>query len=476
MFSKSFVSIYFLPDRVLLLQLSSNKKRIVKHGQVILPAGLIKNCRIQDQSSLSKVISAAWQKLHIKEKIVGIVIPEFSTFTKYFKIPSLPLSEVDEAVRWQAQEYLPGGSENMVLDWKITKKDESGVEVMTVAVDKKNLTEYIEVVEKAGLFPMKVETPSICLLRYSKKEEGGILTIYKNFGETILVISEGEKIVGTSIQHTENLEEILRSSSKMLNHYSDIEVGKILIGGDGAEQNVEKIFSSLKKEVQIINPKLGGMNVNEVQKNLIPLSLQYEDAEQPSDPTTLNLLPATLVDKYKHERLKNQMWGLTLTITLFVWISFFVTLGSYLFMTQSINDLKNSGQEKRKTLTGIVNPIEEIEAINSISSKVLKIKKATVLPQTILNNVFSAIPAEVSITNYELDLDKGQVRLEGKADKRMTLIQFKSNLEEITDLGEVEIPISSFEKETDLDFSLTFLYLPISSSVREKTIKQVPLQ
>lgn len=474
MFSKSFVSIYFLPDRVLILRLSANKKKIVKHGQVILPAGLIKDYRIQDIHSLSKVLSSSWSKLHIKEKIVGVVIPEFSTFTKYFKIPNLPISEVDEAVRWQAQEYLPGAQESMILDWKITKKSASGIEVLVVAVDKEILSEYIEVIEKAGLFPMKVETPSICLLRYLKKEGGGVLLIYKNFGEIILVLSEGEKIVGTSIQHTDSFDEALRAGSKMLNHYSDTTVEKVVLAGEDIEKNSEKTATVLKRKVIKIDPGLDNVSYEEVQKSLIPLSLQYEDAEQPADPTTLNLLPASLVDKYKFERLKIQTWSLTLTITLFVWISFFVTLASYLFMTQSINDLKAKNSEKENSITSTMNPLEQIESINKISQNVLNIKKITVLPQVLLNGIYLSKPSGLVIQNYDLDLDKGVIRIQGYAVNRITLIQFKENLEKLNDVEGVDIPISSFEEETNLEFNLTFLYKPISSTITEKTQRVSP--
>ena len=473
--SKSFVSIYFLTDRVLILQLSSNKKKIVKRGQVVLPEGLIKDYRVQDADSLSKVLSSAWSKLHIKGKIVGIAIPEFSTFTKYFKLPNLSVSEIDEAVRWQAQEYLPSGSENMILDWKIIEKSSSGVQVMMIAVDKDILSEYIEVVEKAGLFPMKVETPSVCLLRYSKNEDG-VMIIYKNFSEAILVLSEGEKIVGTSIQHTDNYDEILRAASKMMNHYSDVKVERVLLAGEKTEQYLDKAASVLRKKIGMIDPGLDGVEKEEVQKNLIPISMQYEDAEQPSDPTTLNLLPEVLVDKYKLERLKIQAWSLTLTITLFVWISFFVTLGSYLFMTQVITDMKTNESAKSKTITEGMNPLDEIESINALSQNILKIKSVSVPPQKILNDIYSSKLSGVNISGYELDLDRGEIRLWGTSIDRNTLIQFKESLGAIDNLGNVEIPISSFEAETNLEFSLSFQYLPISSTIKERQVRSVPVR
>ena len=467
MFRKSFVSIYFLPDRLLLFQLSHNKRKVTKYGQVILPPGLIKENRIQDIKGLAKVVSSAWQKFHIKEKTVGITLPEFSTFTKYFKLPALSISDLDEAVRWQAQEYLPTTAEKIILDWKITKKEKNGYEVMMVAVEKEVLTEYVATVEEAGLFPLMVETPSICLLRFSKKEEGGVLMIYRDIGEFILVLSEGEKIIGSSTQQTSDFDEVVGVASKMINHYSDTKVTKVLVGGEGSADYIEAVKSTLKTEVSLVDPDLDGISKEDIQKNLIPLSLQYEDPDEPSSPTTLNLLPSTLVEKYKFERLKLQMWSLTLTITLFVWISFFVTLGSYFLMVQNINDLKES-EVPTSLAENTEKNLGEIKSINEVSKRVLEIKKITVVPQVILNYMYTSAPLGVVIGEYDLNLDSGEIRVLGTSADRVTLIQFKENLESVEEIGSVEIPISSFEEETNLDFSLSFLYLPISSTLKEK--------
>lgn len=473
MFRKSFVSIYFLPDRILVFQLSPNKKKVIRHGQIILPEGLIKENRIQTFSTLSKVISSAWQKLHIKEKAVGVILPEFSTFTKLFKLPTLSVSELDEAIRWQAQDYLPTTSENMILDWKIIRKVKSGYEVMVVAVAKEVLTEYVSVCEQAGLFPLMVATPSICLTRYSKKEGGGTLLIYRNFGEFILTLSEGEKIVGTSIQYQSDFSEILKVAQRMINHYGEVKVEKVLVGGDGVEAHLEAISGALKVKATKIDPAVGGLSNEDVQKNLIPLSLQYEETDEPSSPTTLNLLPSRLVAKYKFERLKVQVWSLTLTITLFVWISFFVTMGSYLFMVQNISDLKASNLRVGSDAS-TETFFNDIKSINEVTDKVLEIKKISVLPQTIFNIIYESKPEGVFIDAYELDLDKGEAKVVGRANDRVTLITFKENLEGIEEIGSVQIPISSFEAETNLDFSLSFLYLPISSTVKESVKRVVP--
>ena len=91
-----------------------------------------------------------------------------------------------------------------------------------------------------------------------------------------------------------------------------------------------------------------------------------------------------------------------------------------------------------------------------------------------MNYIYTSAPPGVVIDEYDLDLDKGEIRVLGTSVDRGTLIQFKENLESKEEIDSVEIPISSFESETNLDFSLSFLYLPISSTVKEKARKVSP--
>jgi len=469
MFDKSFVSIYFLSDRILILQLSSNKKKVKKQVHIPLTEGIIKDYRVKKLDLLSKILATSWDKFHITERMVGIIIPEFATFSKCFKLPNLSISEVDEAVKWQAQEYLPNGLESTIVDWKITKRTDSGIEVMTVAVDKGVLSEYIKAVESAGLFPVKVETPSICMLRHAKNENRGVLVIYMNFGESILVVSEGEKIVGTSVQYSDDFDQLLQTASKMLIHYNEVEVNKVLVGG--IDVNLEKVEAVLNRKPQTISLKVDGMTDEDVQRNLIPLSMQYEDAEQPADPATLNLLPTGLVEKYRFEKFNVQAWSITLTITLFVSLSLFVTLGAYLFMSQNISATRNNLEIIEGNVTDYVNPLDEIESVNSVSQNIINIKNASVLPQIVLNQIYLSKPQDIKILKYDLNLDRGEIRLYGISANRKTLIQFKDNLEKLDDVDKVDIPIASFESETNLEFSMTYLYLPISKDVKEKTNK-----
>ena len=131
---KRFVSLVFSPQRVQILQLDSTQKMVKISTAVDLPEGAIQKYQLVDQQPVAALIRQTWRQLGISEKSVGVVIPEFSTFTKTLNLPKeLGEEELDEAVRWQAQAFFPSES-RLVLDWKIIGEKEKVVDILVMAV------------------------------------------------------------------------------------------------------------------------------------------------------------------------------------------------------------------------------------------------------------------------------------------------------------------------------------------------------
>ena len=469
MTKKSFVSIYFSSQKIQILSLSSGKKRVKNVASIDVPAGLIKNYRVYDSNGLSTLLKNSWKKAGVKEKSVGIVIPEFSTFTKNLQIPKLDTKDLDEAVRWQAQEFLPWSPRETILDWKIVKEDKKSVDVLLVAIRKDILAGYVDTVAAAGLYPLVVEIPSLSLARIADPQANGKLILYSNLGEGILVVADGEKILGSSVVPLGNQEELVKTASQIVKHYSQVNIEKVEIGGREVGAGLpKKLQEIVGKKVEWIKHSITGLSNEDTHLYLIPLSLQLKDPSEPVDEHTINLLPPAWVKKYKSNKHKVQIWSATLLITFIVWFSFLAVLGVYLFMQQQITTLKEKGTTGQKVTPQQVEVIAQIKEINTVSDAVLKITSVSYSPQKILNSVYKATLPGITITNYKVDLEVGKVQLRGVSVDRQALLDFKQLLEEQADFSLVDIPISSFEGESDLEFTLEFSYLP---AISKKVIK-----
>lgn len=466
MVKRSFVSVSFASSKKLqIVQLTSDKKKVKKSLSIDLPDGLIRSSKVQDEKVLATLLKGIWKKLSLKEKSVGIIVPESSTFSKLLTLPKLGATELDEAISWQAAEFLPVKRSEVILDWKLIREGKVDTQVLVVAITKDVLRGYVAAIGLAGLFPLVVETPSLSLSRFQEGEKTGVLVVYGNFGDAVLVISEGRRIFGSSVVEITDVDEIVENAMRMVRHYRDVKVAKVVIGGPIVNKDIAKrLQTNLAIPVEWIKTKIGGLEAAKIQEYLIPISLQLKDPARPVDENTVNLLPPGIVKKYDRERLKVQIWSLTLIVSLIVWTSFFTTLGTYLFFGQQIavyeseNVLKLIPPEQAKI-------IEQINEINGVSNDILKITSSTVAPQIIFNAISRAKPSEVSILRYRVDLESGAIEIIGTSATRQALIDLKDALEATTDFSLVQIPLSSFEKETDLQYSAKFTYLPATGKV-----------
>lgn len=462
-FKKKFVSIYISASKLQIVELSGNKKKVQSYFSLDLPVGLISNYKVTNVKALSEALSAIWKKVGLKEKTVALVVPEFSSLIKTFDLPRVDYEELDEAIMWRTADFLPDDLKNFIVDWKIVGEAPDKYQILSASIEKKVLDGYIQAVTSSGLTPMMVVTPSLCLSNLLDEGQEGRLIVYQNVSETLLVISLGRKIVGSSVINPKSIEELVLTIKKMVKYYSPIVPSTIFVGGTSSKQNlVAELQKALEVKTVQITPNISGLTPEQTQEYLISLSSQVKEVNDPSDQNSINLLPLDLVKEYSLKRLKLNIWTLTLFTTLVLWFSFTSTiliyfyLGSKVFINPNPETTSAVSQDQIK----IINQVKET---NTLSQKIIKISSSSNSSEKVLNDIFSAKPNGVKITGYLIDFNSGDISLMGISSERVNLIDFKYKLEENKDFSLVAIPISSFEKEKDFEFEMNFAFLPSKS-------------
>lgn len=469
MTKKGFVSLAFYPNRLQVLQLNSARTKLKKLASANMPQGLIVDHKVRDSSSLAGIIKKLWKDFGIREKSVGIVIPEFSTFTKSLSLPKLDIEEMDEAVRWQSHDFLPLKAQDAVMDWKIVREDEKNYHILTTAIQKTLLAGYVDAVSLAGLYPLVVEIPSLSLARIADGQPGGKLIIYRSFGETVLVVAESETIIGSSVVNTDSFEDVIRTASGLLKHYKHTKIERIFIGGLGFNQSIiTNLQTKLGKKVFWIQTKVQGIDAQGLQEYLVPISMQLKDPAEPLDEKTINLLPPDWAKQYEDKRTQARIWGLMVIATIAVAGSLLATISARLYLSRQIYLAENAGLSTGSTSGEAVEVSKKVGEINSLLDNVDKIIAASIDPQELINLVNKAGSNSIRLNQYLIDYEVGSVLLRGVASNRQSLIDFKRALELNKDFSLVYIPISSLEAESDLEFEARFVYLP---SKKEELIK-----
>ena len=153
-----------------------------------------------------------------------------------------------------------------MLDWKIVESDKDNYSVLLVAMEKDILEGYVESAEMAGLFPMDVETPSLSLVRLVGDNEGKLI-VYDNFDEEILVVSQGKKVVGSSVVSGNDSDEIAKTASKIATYYKDVKIDKVYVGGiDLGSDLPQKLEKEVNKPTNWIRPTVKGLTAEGIQE------------------------------------------------------------------------------------------------------------------------------------------------------------------------------------------------------------------
>jgi hypothetical protein len=167
------------------------------------------------------------------------------------------------------------------------------------------------------------------------------------------------------------------------------------------------------------------------------------------------------VRKYLNKKLKLQILSLLVISSLFIWGSLGVAAALYFYLDSQEKQLASD------PAASSLNIPPELSQRAQEASKIITTTKAIIeaskYPQDILNPIFAARPEGVVLSDYKIDMETGKVTLSGIAANREALLGFKENLEKNEDFSLIQIPVSSFEAEADLEFVVNFIYLPVSS-------------
>lgn len=145
-------------------------------GMVPLPEGLIRDGEVENLEGVSAALKELWKQFRIKRKRVILGIANQKVIVRPMDLPYLPAEELDSAVRYQVQEFIPIPIEEAVIDYEvvdeyITPEEERMQTVLLAAAHKEMVNIFVDVLQAAGLVPEAVEVKAFAIVRSLLKKE-----------------------------------------------------------------------------------------------------------------------------------------------------------------------------------------------------------------------------------------------------------------------------------------------------------------
>ena len=122
----------------------------------------------EDQKRLSEAISTLIGQSNINSRNVVLGIPSNKMFATVVDIADMPKDELDAAIKYQAEQYVPMNLDEAKIDWAVLGKslnDATKNEVLLVSVANAYSESRLDLIEGLGLNVVAIEPDSVAIVR-----------------------------------------------------------------------------------------------------------------------------------------------------------------------------------------------------------------------------------------------------------------------------------------------------------------------
>ncbi|OGF91457.1 hypothetical protein A3H04_03250 [Candidatus Giovannonibacteria bacterium RIFCSPLOWO2_12_FULL_43_11c] len=167
------------------LALKNGHLELEKFGSRIIPDGFIKSGEIVNKNALVEYLKLNLEEFKGRE--IALSLPEEKVFVGLVTLPFMPEANIHEVLEVQLEEHIPLSATDAVFDFELipsSTDSKDHLDVILVALPKKLVEDYSDVVKAVGLRPYVFEMETAALVRsiLPKDEEGTIMVM--DFGRT----------------------------------------------------------------------------------------------------------------------------------------------------------------------------------------------------------------------------------------------------------------------------------------------------
>lgn len=213
------------------MQIDRNSKRrtVSGYGFADFDSAAIIDGEIKEPEVLAKAAQTLFGKNligSISTRRVALAIPAARTYNRSVQLPRLTRKELDEAVRLEAEQYIPLPLEDLYVDYEIIRETKEELELLVVAVPKKIIDSYVTLTHLLGLEVTAIETTISSGTRlFIQAEESSVPTVLIDFGSVssdITIYDQTLVVTGTVHGGGDSFTNLISDSLKVTNQEAHV--------------------------------------------------------------------------------------------------------------------------------------------------------------------------------------------------------------------------------------------------------------
>ncbi|RIL05850.1 MAG: pilus assembly protein PilM [Proteobacteria bacterium] len=223
-------------------------------GVAPLPHDAIVEGAFLNASVIADAIREAIERSGSKAKHAAAAVSGHSVIVKKITVPAMTQAELEESIRWEAEQYIPFDVNEVNLDFEILQPGdaERPMEVLLVAAKRDMIDDYVNLIGEAGLVPAVIDVAGFAVENAWESNYGAAddVVALVNIGaqtSTINVVANGvpaftRDIAAGGNQYTA---EIQRALSVGFDEAERIKIGERGESQDVVPQEVEQAMRTV---------------------------------------------------------------------------------------------------------------------------------------------------------------------------------------------------------------------------------------
>lgn len=144
-----------------------NPIKVNHFGRILLPEDALSGGVIKNKEMVSKAIVNVLQQTKVKYRKLQAAIAGQSVIVRTIKMPLMSENELVNAIRWEAERYIPFPVDEVTLDYVImnTDKQQQEMDVMLVCAHNDIIFSHVHTLRDAGIQPLAIDIQPFALMR-----------------------------------------------------------------------------------------------------------------------------------------------------------------------------------------------------------------------------------------------------------------------------------------------------------------------
>jgi len=235
---------------------------LVHLGIAPLPHDAIVDGAFLNSGAIADAIREAIAKSGSRAKHVAAAVSGHSVIVKKISVPAMTVEELEESIRWEAEQYIPFDVNEVNLDFEVIQHGdaERPMEVLLVAAKRDLIDDYVNLIGEAGLVPSVIDVAGFAV-------ENAFEANYEPGPEDVVaVINIGAQVTNINVVSA-GVPAFTRDVSTGGNQYTAEIQRALSIGFDEAERI--KIGEPSARESQDVVPQEVEQAMRSVTNNLV---------------------------------------------------------------------------------------------------------------------------------------------------------------------------------------------------------------